>query len=114
MAERKEEWLPIESAPRGPWILLVGGEYAREHFIPAERMPPMFVGRSLDGFAEAAEESSKDGADEFGYFEAWQVGTYDVCATLELIKPTHWMPLPPPAIVDTHPKGGNPEEGFRS
>lgn len=75
------EWQPIETAPKDGTIVLLWGEWAGE-INGQSGIDTMDIGSFIDG------KSDYDGDDW------WLLVTGDAYACW--MRPTHWMPLPPP------------------
>ena len=77
------EWLPIESAPKDGTEVLLYGIWAGE--IHGESKSPVIDIGSWAG-----------GSSDYAGNDWWQLSTGDAYACW--MRPTHWMPLPPPPV----------------
>ena len=86
------EWQPIETAPKGPWLLLYVPDGVEERAV--DKAPLVTIGNYEADVFQSAQWLSVETWHEF-----WDYGGMTGAGTSTYrspIRPTHWMPLPAP------------------
>ena len=94
------QWQPIDTAPQGKTVLVYGE-------VPGFRYPrtvraSYYAQHTLavaDGYG--GEDWAEEGPDGDSYMPAgWYEESHAEEAPAVVVRPTHWMPLPPPPSTD--------------